>query len=352
MKRTVLYIIMCLTAAMTATAQVTYRTQELQRLATTLKVDAGKLHEGYNTLSVANTPLTVHLQNGVVDHIGLSLFSEEMRQAAQTPVFDFLERYFLQLKYPPSEKTAAMMVRDDGFRFERGTLQTVGTLLPTDKFEYRYDGHRYVVSWSRDDSPLLTVSFPVEYQLMSGENKIDAERHILSDIQQTAVVHVPDNQEKQYDSYIVETCTNRLYFAGDKLVCNARYPAETVANMMLSTEMKGSVLLRITQVEYGFRKSTVEVDLKRWITFCRNTHCQLYYGVDNVSDDGTVEAVVLAVNCEENYNHVLTVTVPADVIAAQHGTVEARLYSYVPTQNIRNLFGAYQKSNPKTFVTK
>ncbi len=353
MKRTALYIIMCLVVALTATAQMAFRTSELQRLATTLRIDTSRLHDGYNYLSVDNQPLTVHLQNNELDHIGLSLFSEEMRQMSQTPVFDFLERYFLQLKYPPSEKTAAEMIRDDAFRFERGSLRTIGTLLPTDNFEYHTDGHRYVASWSRNDNPLLVVSFPVEYQLLSGKTKIDAENHILSDIRQTAIVHTPDNMEtQQNDHYIVESCTNRIYFVGKRLVASSRYPAETVANMMLSTEMKGSVMLRLTQVEYGFRKSTAEVDLKQWITFCRNTHCQLFFGVDNIADDGTVEAVVLAVNREENYNHVLTVTVPADVIAAQQGTVEARLYSYVPTQNVRNLFGAYQKSNPKTFVTK
>lgn len=353
MKRRVLYIIICLTVVLTATAQITFRTSEQQRLATTLRIDVSKLHEGYNYLSVGNQPLTVHLQNNVLDHIGLTLFSEEMRQMSQTPVFDFLERYFLQLKYPPSEKNAAEMARDDEVRFERGSIQTISELLPTDKFEYRYDGRRYVASWSREDRQLLVVSFPVEYQLMSGENKIEAENHILNDILQTAIVHIPDNMDSQQnDHYIVESCTNRIYFVGNRLVAGARYPAETVANMMLSTEMKGNVRLRMTQVEYGFRKSVVEVDLKQWITFCRNSHCQLFFGVDNVSDDGTVEAVVLAVNREENYNHVLTVTVPVDVIASQQGTVEARLYSYVPTQNIRNLFGAYRKSDPKTFVTK
>lgn len=355
MKRTVLYIIMCLAVSLTVTAQKAYRTQELQRLATTLKIDVSQLHEGYNHLFVENVPLTVHLQNDVVDHIGLSLFSDEMREVSQTPVFDFLERYFLQLKYPLSEKTVAMMVRDDGFRFETGTLQTVDKLQSSNdyKFQYQYDGHRYVVSWSRDEAPLLVVSFPVEYQLMSGENKVEAESHILNDILQTAVVHVPDNMEQEHnESYLMESCTNRLYFDGGKLVADARHPAETVANMMLSTEFEGNIRLRLTQVEYGFRKSTVEVDVKQWITFCRNNHCQVFYGVDNVSADGSVEAVVLAVNSEENYNHLLTLTVPADVVATCQGTVEARLYSYVPTQNIRNLFGTYQKSTPKTFVTK
>lgn len=353
MKRLILYTIICLSVATVSAASVVYRTPELQRLTTMLKIDVSRLHDGYNYLSANNLSLTIHLHNDVLDHIGLRLFSEEMRQMSQTPVFDFLERYFLQLKYPPSEKTMMMMVRDDEFRFEHGSLKTVDELQPSDQFEYHYDRHRYVASWSRDDSPLLVVSFPVEYQLMSGENKTEAESHILNDIKETTIIHMPDDMECQHhDHYIVESCTNRIYFVGNKLVEDIRYPAETVANLMQSTETKANIQLLITQVEYGFRTSSVAVDLKQWITFCRNNHCQLYFGIDNISDDGSVNAVVLAVNREENYNHVLMVSVPADVIAALQGSVEARLYSYVPTQNIRNLFGAYQKSNPKTYVTK
>lgn len=338
---------------LSATAHISYRTPELQRLASTLKVDVSQLHEGYNYLSLDNTYITVIMQNSMISHIGLTLFTEEMRKLSPTPIMNFLERYFLLLKYPPSEKTATTMAREDEFRFEDGSIQTVAQLLPTDKFEYRTDGHRYIASWRRDSKQLLTVSFPVEYQLMSGENKIEAESHILDDISNTKVVHKPDNMEQQQnDYYILKTCTNRIYFVNNRLVAGERYPAETVANMMLSTEMKGDVKLHITQVAYGFRKSSIDVNLKQWITFCRNSHCKLFFGIDNINSDSSVDAIVVAVNSEENYNHVLTVSVPIDVIASQQGTIEARLYSYVPTQNIRNLFGAYKKSNPKTFARK
>ena len=78
----------------------------------------------------------------------------------------------------------------------------------------------------------------------------------------------------------------------------------------------------------------------------------LYFGTESIDKKGNVKAVVIAVNTAENYNHVLTVSIPAKVIASKQGTVEANLYPYIPTQNIRTLFGTYGKSNPKTYVSK
>lgn len=353
MKRLVVYIIMCIATVFYVSAQTQFRTAELERLAKVMGIDKQAMPDGYCSVMAKNQWLTIHSSNKTVDHIGLRLFADDIRTLDPSPVFDFLERYFLQLQFPQGEKTAALMARDDEFRFECGSLQTLSELKLTDTFVYHCDNHRYIATWSREDHELLCVSFPVEYQLMSGENKIEAENHILDDIRQTAIVHTPDAVDAQSnDYYIVESCTNRLYSVGDKLVASSRYPAETAANMLLSTEMNGKVLLNMTQLAYGFRKTSAEVDLKQWITFCRNSRCQLFVGIDRVDDNGNVEAVVLAVNKTENYNHVLTVTIPAEVIGMQQGIIEARLYSYVPTQNIRNLFGDYRKSNPKTFVTK
>jgi hypothetical protein len=87
--------------------------------------------------------------------------------------------------------------------------------------------------------------------------------------------------------------------------------------------------------------------LKQWITFCRNSGCQLYFGVDHVEKDGTVSGLVLAVNEQENYNHVLTVEVPMAVLAQKSGRVEARLYPYIPTHNVKALFAKMKTSNEK-----
>lgn len=346
-----IYIILGMILTLTASAQMNYRTAELRRLATVMAIDESSLKEGYNYLDLKNLHLVVTVKGNTVMHIGLRLFAEETRKLDDTPVFDFLERYFLQLKYPPTSITAQKMISDDQFQFMKGSLKTVDDIQPSDGFGFNYDKRQYIATWNRDGQPLLSVSFPVEYELISGENKIEAENNLLVDIKRTEIKDVAS--KTAHDAhYINKNFSNRLYYQKGELVSSERHPAETAANMLLSLKAKGQYNLKVTQVSYGFKKTVFDVPLRQWIAFCQNNGCHLYVGIEKIGDKGEINAVVLAVNEAENYNHVLTVTIPQEAIHTMMGNLEARLYPYVPTHNVKQLFGEFRKSTPKTFVKK
>lgn len=122
--------------------------------------------------------------------------------------------------------------------------------------------------------------------------------------------------------------------------------------MMLSTQARGQYDINVTQISYGFQKKVFQVPLRQWIAFCQNNGCQLYFGVEDMNEQGDISAVVLAVNQAENYNHVLTISTNSELIDARKGVIETRLYPYVPTHNVLNMFANYRKSNPKTIVKK
>ena len=352
MKRIFLYILITCLSVLTTAAKPSFRTSELARLAQTLAIDTEALPDGYSHPTINGIRLTVHKNGQTTDHIGIYLFSEETRQTGKTPIFDFLERYFLQLKYPPQHKSMSNMTRDDLFTFLAGSLETVDDLLVTDDFGYSYDDHRYQATWQRNGNILLSVAFPVEYELISGENKIEAEDNLQADISKTTVAVPSDKPKVKSDHYLSEHITNRIYLAEGELIASARHPIESCANMMLSLQAKGDYTVSITQLSYGFKKTTFEVPLRQWIAFCQNQGCKLFFGPEKLTDNGDVEGVVIAVNKAENYNHVLTVTIPSDFLDVGKGTIQARLYPYIPTHNVLNMFAAYKKSNPKTFVTK
>ena len=93
MKRNILYIlIMYLVLVESASARNGFRTAELERLAHELALDVNVLPEGYSHPLVNGFKLTVHQTEQTVDHIGLYLFTDELRQIGKSPVFDFLER--------------------------------------------------------------------------------------------------------------------------------------------------------------------------------------------------------------------------------------------------------------------
>jgi len=351
MKQRILYMIIGLSAVLMAMAQKQFRTSEYGRLANALQIDTRSLPEGYSHPITQGLTLSVHKDKQTVDHIGLYLFSNQVRISAQSPVFDFLERYFLQLKYPPTVKSTANMIRDDKFRFIKGTIATIDDIRLTDSFSFSHNNRYYTATWQRDGQDLLSVSFPVEYELISGENKIEAEENLLVDIQNTTVKQRRD-ETRRNDSYINDSFSNRLYYQHGQLISDSKHPAETLANLMLSTNTMGNYNIHVSQISYGFQKKVFEVPLRQWIAFCQNNGCKLYFGVENISEKGEISAVVLAVNEAENYNHVLTVSIPTKTIDAHQGVIDVQLFPYVPTHNVLNMFANYRKSNPKIIVKR
>jgi hypothetical protein len=351
MKQRILYVILSLAMAITASAQISFRSAELKRLYQVLAIDQSKLQEGNNLLTIKDMQIVVRMKNNTINHIGQKLFGDDVRSIDNPPIFDFLERYFLQLKYPPIGRTTQTLARDDQFKFLVGSIKTVNNILPSDGFGYSYDNHLYVAHWKRNGQPLLSVSFPVEYELISGENKIEADNNLMSDVKTTVI---PSQSKKTASSsyYLNKNISSKLYYQKGQLLWSERHPAESIANLMLSCQMPGAFDVNITQVSYGFRKTTFSVPLHQWIAFCQNSGCQLYIGIESIDTSEAIRAVVFAVNEAENYNHVMTVDVPLELLRNQKGCIEAKLYPYVPTHNVRNLFANYGKSKPKTFVAR
>lgn len=343
MKHLIYTLILYCAVALSSSSRTVYRTAELERLATVLRLEDASLAEGYSHPVAAGITLTVHRQDGVVDHLGCRLFRDELRTAVHSPVLNFLERYFLQLRFPPQSKTANTMMRDDDVHFLVGSMAVISQLAPSDHFSFCYDQRRCEATWSREGRTLLKVLFPMEHELISGENKIEAENNLKGDVLRTSFVGLADQGALLDDAtYLSKSFSNRIYKVEEHPIISVRHPAESAANILLSMQAAQGISIAITQAHYGFRKSVFTVPLQQWIAFCRNSACELFFGVRDISPEGDVEATVLAVNEQMNYNHVLSVTIPAQVIRQRQGTVEARLYPYVPTHNIAGMLAAYQ----------
>ena len=346
---------------------VTFRSQELKGLAGRIGVTTSGLTDGYNYVQVGGRRVYVRVSDGRVDNIGYDLFSDFMRrESGQRVLTDFLERYFLLLNYPPIDHSVKHMLRDDRFKFVYGSLATVATLHPGDGFGYSTDDKKYVATWTRDGQELLTVTFPMEYQLLMGVSKSEAEdgfeyeltRQLPAVRQQKepdAATLTPATQPFYYTHeggwYLRKTINASTYYCRKsdqryQLVNDVSHPAETAANLMLSGTMAGDYQLDVTQVLYGFKNKQFSVPLKQWIAMCEATGCTLYFGIESVDYD-EVCASVFAVNEQEYYNHVMSVTIPLTVIDNRQGTIKARLHTYVPMHNALMLTRNHKKDRIK-----
>jgi hypothetical protein len=159
-----------------AVAKNVYRSSCLERLAKSLAIQVDTLPTGEFIFSNYSRPVVVKIANGWITHVGYRLFPSEMKTSRILPLLEFLERYFLQLHYP-ANRTIPQMLRDDRVKFEKGHVSDIEYIKENDGFSIANSDRRYVASWYNGDNAYLIVSFPMEYELLSGENKIEAEKN-------------------------------------------------------------------------------------------------------------------------------------------------------------------------------
>ena len=313
-------------------------------------------------------------------HIGYQLFPDEMKQISKSPILPFLERYFLQLRIPPAGKTAAIMMQEDGFVFEKGSLKTLEQLRESDTFDYGYELRCYRASWSRDGKDILAVSFPKQHELLVGTNKIESEQLLESDIRSTPIPEGYRKSELPFkkkdlqpttppseffvfngNPYLNKLISSDIYLKEQdrelKLVVDVANPAESAVNLLLCRYASGDYTLHIDQTLYGYKRKLFDVPLLQWLTFCQQNGCELYCGIEEIAnaksskhanDDMAVIASVFAVNQAEGYTHVLFVEIPFSVIENQQGIIPARMDCFVSTHNVSGLFAKERKTKNKT----
>ena len=299
-------------------------------------------------------------KTGLVEHIGIPLFSAAIRVLQPSPIYDYLEYAVLDHKYHVSEND--LLLRQ--LRFKTGnwqTLETVGDSLQCvvsnveDKF--------YEVTWRHNDQEVVSVNFPINYELLANSNrKAILEKFVaaLREFRADELFCLPvdtTNLEPYKDggilvhkgeSYTVASINSNTYFRQEDgktvWLSDKKHPAETLANRLLSPgSFRGDPTMSITCFLYNHRKEVVRTTLNNWLTFCRNNGCKPYYGFESNSQ-GSIIATLFMRNRESGYDHIVTVECSQDSLDDEHLQIEATAYLYAPSSNVSDLF--YETSKP------
>jgi len=359
--------IILITAALffmaTAVSAVSYRTPELRRLAHIVGLNEATMHPGVNYYDGCTVILDSCM---TVRHVGLTLFSEEIKQISNRPVLEFAERYFLQLYHPAPNSSAALMIHSDGIVFSKGKWQDIKHVNQATPFDLDYHLMRYTLTWKHEGST-LSFSFPGKYQLICGENLLQAEEHLPNDIRATIspedrkfTTHElqPTSTDGHYIKkgtwYYSEMLNASTYYLKKEdntlePIVDVHFLEESVADIMLCPEAAEPFTFDVTMHRYGYIDTKFNLPIRQWIDYCKQNGCEIYCGIESTTPSG-VKATVIAVNKGLNFNHLLTVTVPIAAIESGRGSIKAELNAFIPTHNIINLEGKFKKTKTKHHI--
>lgn len=372
-----LAVLMGFNTAISAKTTGRYGTQKLAAMAVKLGIDGGvdTLHAGIycGYADYKGLPLTVVKRGGKVENIGLSIFNKSMREQMPSPVYNFIERYVLDIMLEgKSGIQISEQLKTDRVTFEKGTIDILTELFADTLITVSIINHEeqaYTVEWLRDGEILCRMFFPSNYELLHGSMMIENEERLHYDIlhsesQVLEIASPPFDEVKKYGNlYIrdfgynsIESMRNCRYYSMTRnsahkdsllvLVCSERYPLESVANLFSTTDIDNDYVVDVKQLKYNFRSDSYTVKLSQLIGYCLGEGCKPYFGVISYDDEsGAIDAVVEMRNHQEAYEHLLRVRMDANTLNSRRGTISITLTGYVLTHDIKDLYNDKTERN-------
>lgn len=306
----------------------------------------------YFHFSYKKRPLSVRINRwNEVEHIGLKLFHSSVKDDKPLSVYDFIERYLLDLDLNEGTEQAIRL----GFNhvsFLVGDGDTVFDFDGTEEFECSMEAFRTChVEWKRMGQTVLAMSFDLDYQMLSGCNIVELERNYLQKLKHYEAL-LPNDfyeydfpQKEKYHvvrgtTFMLDAIRNDLYFKKGEawsLLSDTLKPVQSISNAMISRNVIGDYDLLVTLDLYGYRTEQVKVKLDDWLGLCEEEGCVAYFGLKEKLVDGYTGTVFMT-NEKCGYIHILSVKFPMENLRKKRGDIEGRMFVYVPLHNVSEHF--------------
>ena len=352
--KTFLALIILSLAGVLPASGVSFATNRLRTIARCLQLTS------LDTLSVGTNnnyhyrshALSIRInQFGEVEHIGLMLFPNSLKENNATPIYDFLERNLLERILPNLDDSLKFHQKYEHVEFLTGSALSALQLDTTDIVGYqeeRTDFHTYHVSWSQHERKILEISFNMDYQLLSGCNAEELENLFMKRLLR---FHPHDYEPRKFlfpkhtntyvaagDTFLIREMRNELFYEKDKsgwhLTDSAAVITKVLSNMLLSMEFAGNPTLSLSFDRYSDVRGERQVPYKHWLQMCLDEGCSPFFGVKSVTPD-SYKCTVLMTNPRAGYVHLLSVMVPQQTLLHRgNGDIRGYLYPYIPMHHI------------------
>lgn len=317
----------------------------------------------YDAGSLLGKPLVVEYDNRhTITHLGFRLFSNEMKTMYTSDVYNFLERYFLELYCWKDKLTLNQKIHDDKVIFSQGAVADLKYINENTPFSIsRVENKFYQVTWSDNGRTILDVAFPIQYELLLGMPQFEIEKMMYD-----FIVAAP--QQPPYDGIgelelvkdsIYRTIPARYYQFESFNTCTYYYNHDSEATLVLDSINKDySVInifhqptacsnpLSVEQSLYGFKKTEYTITLQQWLNYCRYAKLTVYTAIEEEYDDG-YKILLVAESPDMGCNHLLSIIVPKNFLERPTAEFKVKMNAFIPTHNVKNLYQQYTGKSKK-----
>lgn len=314
--------------------------------------------EGFN--------LKTKVHDEVVNDIGVSL---DFLNVDDILIKDFIERKVLELIVAKDanevqlvldrSKSRVLLNGNDYKEFPKWNIMDgIAVLKSVKTISYTIEKGAFQLLVG-DGKNNFGITFPVNIQVVTDKDKKELESELKNVLLEMNPQEIADFKMEQKlsmeivgssifmnntDFIGIAEVNNATYYTHDKTnklvpVHNDDYLIESYVNMFhfLNDETK-NVQIEIEQDMYGNVKSHFSLPLSKLHAYCKANDMKVYVGIENVNGSN-IEGVVILKNEKLKFVHMLHTNCNMQQVFLGHSKgINLKLYSYIPYDNINNLF--------------
>ena len=358
MKNFIFTIIVFLTAANNGICQSKYASKHIEQAVRKLNAESiDSLPVGTSTVKKNDRTITVRKsKDNVIEHIGIKLFPNRMREMNPSPVYDFVEYAYLSKLYSVTDDKLAFK----DVVFENGNWSDLAFL--TDSVECNVkniDGKKYNVEWNIPEKGTVSIIFPIKYDLILSDSRRLIERKfierackfspqynadvVLADSSMLKKTKLAEIYECPGETYLDPVVNSSTYYIKQDSVfvplSDKAYPELSIANAVLFSSndiLKDyDMTARFVCVENEVLEKSLS--LRQLIDCAVADGCNTFVGISGIKDN-IIKGTVFLYNRALGYDHIVSFTADISKIETHEMELKARVYLFSPTNNVKELF--------------
>jgi hypothetical protein len=299
--------------------------------------------------------------------LGISLFGKETKKATNTVVCNFMERVLLELVLQETSldifrkmEEYRLVIKRNGRKYDVSNIQSLTSVLEKIRkdtpFALRKEQKTYMAVWDFGDGDVLSVTFPSDRELVSGENKKEADEILnkkmtgyqcLQNISLDTVyssyglTFVPEANIyiKKGQYYINDSINENVYYAKQSdslfsIVNDSDNAVASVSNLFQGHISGSNILLDLKHHGYGNLQPGILISLKDFVCLFRSDF-DLYCAV---RDEQTNKMNITLVLYHKylDYIHLLSVKTTKDQVLQSKDILKVDFYSNIPQYNLNS----------------
>jgi len=310
--------------------------------------------------------------DGDISHLGLRIFSPQMRKVNDPIICDCLERLMLNLSIEEAKplmgirawaKNQGIEFNVNGYGYGRGSFKGMNNFFDVVRnalqIEVREEERNYkFIVTSRQDQH-CTLSFLKDRSLIWGTDKYEEDHRIAKAIAKSQGNGLPDIKLDQSESYtaastdgyfqrkgaayLIDRLRATTYYSNNgpdaKACFDAEHPELALTNLMLMAAGSPDIMVNLTHSIYGL---TPIVSQKRWgdlMTALAGASTQLYAAAHCTKEGDKVTGVLVLYNAHYDYIDMLMISATMEeLFDKNHPQIAVTLYTNVPQNNVKSLF--------------